>query len=145
MRFRNVDVPEGSPLRTWPTEAIQAVLERGSLDLWRRLVAEINREPWGPVARAVEEAVHHSPPYGIGAVMEQVIDDARRNQVEFERRAVSALVASALKRSGLVREDFASHIGTSSSRLSTYLSGKVVPSSTMLLRMHRVARRRLAR
>lgn len=32
---------------------------------------------------------------------------------------------------------FAEHIGTSASRLSTYLSGKVTPSAALLLRIER--------
>jgi transcriptional regulator with XRE-family HTH domain len=36
------------------------------------------------------------------------------------------------------RAEFASHLGTSPSRLSTYLSGKVVPSATFIVRMRRV-------
>jgi transcriptional regulator with XRE-family HTH domain len=41
--------------------------------------------------------------------------------------------------SGLSKRDFAERIGTSRSRLSTYLSGKVVPSATLMVRMRRVA------
>jgi transcriptional regulator with XRE-family HTH domain len=38
------------------------------------------------------------------------------------------------------KQDFAERIGTSRSRLSTYTSGKVVPSATLMVRMRRVAR-----
>ena len=41
----------------------------------------------------------------------------------------------------MTRGAFAEAIGTSASRLSTYLSGKVAPSSTLLVRMERVASR----
>ncbi|MGH3800441.1 MAG: helix-turn-helix domain-containing protein, partial [Pseudonocardiaceae bacterium] len=44
--------------------------------------------------------------------------------------------------SGMARAEFASAIGTSVSRLSTYLSGKVTPSAALLVRMRRVATRR---
>jgi transcriptional regulator with XRE-family HTH domain len=49
---------------------------------------------------------------------------------------VRDLVAS----SGLSKQDFAGRIGTSRSRLSTYLSGRVVPSATLMVRMRRAAR-----
>ena len=39
----------------------------------------------------------------------------------------------------LDKQDFAERIGTSRSRLSTYMSGKVVPSATLMVRMRRVA------
>jgi transcriptional regulator with XRE-family HTH domain len=39
----------------------------------------------------------------------------------------------------LFRAEFASQIGTSTSRLSTYATGKVTPSAALMLRMSRVA------
>lgn len=42
----------------------------------------------------------------------------------------------------LSRAQFASQIGTSASRLSTYVNGKVTPSAALLVRMRRVAERR---
>ncbi|MGH3899287.1 MAG: helix-turn-helix domain-containing protein [Pseudonocardiaceae bacterium] len=42
---------------------------------------------------------------------------------------------------GMARAEFASTIGTSVSRLSTYLSGKVTPSVALLVRMRRVTTR----
>ena len=44
---------------------------------------------------------------------------------------------AAVERSGLTNADFASLIGTSASRLSTYLSGKVTPSAALLVRIER--------
>lgn len=44
-----------------------------------------------------------------------------------------------LARSGLRRTEFASRLGTSRSRLSTYLSGTVVPSAALMVRAQRVA------
>ncbi|MFF5034571.1 helix-turn-helix domain-containing protein [Nocardia salmonicida] len=43
--------------------------------------------------------------------------------------------------SGLTSAEFAVAIGTSGSRLSTYMTGKVVPSSTLMVRIRRVADR----
>jgi transcriptional regulator with XRE-family HTH domain len=51
---------------------------------------------------------------------------------------VGAEIRSLLDRSGLSQQDFADRIGTSRSRLSTYRSGKVVPSAAFLVRMRRV-------
>jgi transcriptional regulator with XRE-family HTH domain len=41
--------------------------------------------------------------------------------------------------SRLSRAEFASRIGTSPSRLSTYVTGKVTPSAALLVRMRRTA------
>jgi transcriptional regulator with XRE-family HTH domain len=43
-----------------------------------------------------------------------------------------------IEESGLSRREFASHIGTSTSRLSTYATGKVTPSAALMLRMRSV-------
>ncbi len=42
---------------------------------------------------------------------------------------------AAVERSGLTNAQFAELIGTSASRLSTYLSGQVTPSAAMLVRI----------
>lgn len=137
--FRNVQASPDEPVTTWPTEAVQAALERGDLTDWRRLAAEIRRDPWGPVARRVEEVLGHSRPYGVADVMELVVSRARADAEERERAAVAAQVREAIDRSGLSRAAFASRIGTSPSRLSTYATGRVTPSAALLLRIQQVA------
>lgn len=65
----------------------------------------------------------------------------RRHAEEQERAAVTRRIKRLIEDSGLSQRDFAARIGTSPSRLSTYATGKVVPSATLLLRMVRVAAR----
>lgn len=137
--FRNVDVSPEDPVEKWPLEAIQTALERGSLKHWRRLGAAIKVQPWGPVARDIEDVLAYSRPYGVAKVMERVIDEARHNAEAAERTMVASEVRRLVEQSGLSRNNFASRIGTSPSRLSTYATGKVVPSAAMLVRMHNVA------
>ena len=81
------------PVSSWPQEAVAAAMERGDIAHWRRIAAEIRRSPWGRTARAVEEILTHSRPYGVAELMERAM----------------------------------------------YLSGKVVPSAAMLVRMERAA------
>ena len=64
---------------------------------------------------------------------------ARKLASESERADVASEVRALVDRSGLSKQDFAERIGTSRSRLSTYMSGKVVPSATLMIRMRRVA------
>lgn len=139
--FRNVNASPADPVATWPTEAVQTALERGDLEHWQRLTAEIMREPWGRTVSQVEEVLTHSRPYGVAELMETVISRARARVELEERRAVAAQVRDAIARSGLSRVEFAARVGTSPSRLSTYATGKVVPSATLMLRMRRVADR----
>jgi DNA-binding transcriptional regulator YiaG len=141
LAFRNLDVSPEDPVEVWPTEAVLTALERGGLGHWRRLTAAIREDPWGLVARRVEEALEVSRPYGVGVLMADVLAAARARAERAERAEVAAEITRLLAASGLTRAKFASAIGTSTSRLSTYLSGKVTPSAGLLVRMRRVAAR----
>jgi hypothetical protein len=136
--FRNVTTKPTDPVTDWPTEAVQAALERGDIEEWRRLTIEINRRPWGRTARQVQEVLSHSRPYGVAELMESVIARARARAEDDERRAVAAEVRQAIADSGLARSEFAARIGTSTSRLSTYATGKVTPAATLMLRIRRL-------
>lgn len=137
--FRNVDASPSDPVSDWPIEAIQTSLERGGISEWQRLATEIRSQPWGPVARRVEGVLAHSRPYGMDKAMERAISAARSDAEAKEREAVATEVRRLVTTSGLSRAEFASRIGTSSSRLSTYATGRVAPSATLMLRMARAA------
>jgi DNA-binding transcriptional regulator YiaG len=139
LAFRNLDITPDAPVSAWPTEAVQAALERGDLEHWRRIAAEVNRDPWGRIARQLEEVLSHSRPYGIADAMDVVLARARQHAEEGEREKVAAEVREVIDRSRLSRAEFASRIGTSPSRLSTYATGRVTPSATLMIRMRRVA------
>jgi DNA-binding transcriptional regulator YiaG len=141
LAFRNLTITPGAPVSEWPTEAVQTALERGDLADWHRIVVEIGADPWGKTARQVEEVLSHSRPYGVAEAMETALSRARERAETSERAAVAAEIREAVKRSGLSRAAFASQIGTSASRLSTYASGKVTPSATLMLRIRQVADR----
>ncbi|HZK15691.1 MAG TPA: helix-turn-helix transcriptional regulator [Solirubrobacterales bacterium] len=139
LAFRNVDASPDDPVSGWPQEAIQTALERGGLSHWRRLAEAIRAEPWGRVARAVEEVLTYSRPHGVAPLMERTLARAREAAEASEREAVAAEVAELIEASGLSRAEFASRIGTSTSRLSTYATGKVTPSAALLVRMRHAA------
>lgn len=141
LTFRNLTIAPEAPVPEWPTEAVQTALERGDLADWHRVVAAIRADPWGRTARQVEEVLSHSHPYGIAEAMRTALSRAREQAESCERAAVAAEIREAVKRSGLSRADFASRIGTSASRLSTYTSGKVTPSATLMLRIRQAADR----
>lgn len=139
LRFRNVDAAPSDPVESWPFEGVLTAVERGSLVDWRRLAAAVRRDPWGPVARDLEQALEISRPYGTAVLLERAVRRARDAAIAAEREEVTRRVRAAFEASGLDRTAFAARIGTSTSRLSTYLTGRVAPSSTMLVRMERVA------
>lgn len=141
LRFRNVDAHPSDLVERWPTEAIRTALERGSLTHWRRLVRAVRREPWGGTARRLEAALQSSRPYGVAPLLSSVLQRARADAERSERDEVARRVRGHLERFGGDRATFAESIGTSTSRLSTYLTGRVAPASTLLVRMERVADR----
>lgn len=141
LAFRNLTITPDAPVPAWPNEAIQTALDRGDLGDWRRIAAEIKREPWGRTARQVEQVLSYSRPYGISEAMETVIARARARAEESERAEVAGEILRAIDRSGLSRSEFAARIGTSGSRLSTYVSGKVTPSAALLVRIRRLLQR----
>lgn len=140
LKFRNVAASPNDPVESWPFEGILAAVERGTLPDWRRLLKAIQSDPWGPVAQQTLEAIRLSRPYGTAELLEAAVGRARELAVESERRQVATEVSGLVECSGLSQRDFAERIGTSGSRLSTYMSGKVVPSAALMVRMRRVAR-----
>lgn len=90
LTFRNLEnVSPESPVWEWPTEAVLAALERGSLRDWRRLIRAIEAEPWGEVARKVEQALEVSRPYGVAGLMERAIERARVRTASNERNEIA--------------------------------------------------------
>jgi DNA-binding transcriptional regulator YiaG len=138
LAFRNVKASPDDPVAEWPLEAVQTALERGGLSDWRRLAAVIRDEPWGLVARRVEETLSYSRPYGVAAAFERAIAGLRSDAEAAERATVAAEIDRLVGESGFSRAEFAARIGTSASRLSTYISGKVTPSAALLVRMRRL-------
>jgi DNA-binding transcriptional regulator YiaG len=140
LKFRNVEASPDDPVETWPFEGILAAVERGTLPDWRRLAKAISADPWGPVAQQVIEVLSLSRPYGTAELLEGVVARAREEASESERHEVAAEIRSLVDGSGLSRQEFAERIGTSRSRLSTYISGRVVPSAALMVRIRRVAK-----
>ncbi|USQ75917.1 helix-turn-helix domain-containing protein [Ornithinimicrobium cryptoxanthini] len=128
-------------MSSWPYEAIVTVIERGLIADWAVLTREIRRDPWGPVARQVSDYLNYERPVGVAPLLERAIGSARRCALQAERAEVARDVNELVNRSGLTSASFAERIGTSASRLSTYRSGKVIPSAALLARMRRLVNR----
>lgn len=138
VRFRNVQADPVDPVETWPYEGLVTAIERGTFNDWLRITKAIDRDPWGPTAQRVESYLSYESPWGVGLLLQRAIARARAQAREREKREVAAEVAALIERSGLSVAEFASRIGTSRSRLSTYRSGAVTPSAALLNRMRRV-------
>lgn len=137
--FRNVDASPNDDVRTWPYEALVTVIDRGLVEDWRPVFAEIRRSPWGKVARRVEHYLSYRDPDGVSTLFALALERARHDTEDADRGEVASRVRKAVARSGKTNAEFARVVGTSASRLSTYLSGKVTPSAAMLVRIERSA------
>jgi hypothetical protein len=137
VRFRNVDASPSDDIRAWPFEALVTVIDRGLVADWQPVFAEIRRSPWGPVARRVERYLAYREPDAVGVLFSLALERARGVAEQSDRAMLSERIGAAIARSGLTKGEFAHLVGTSASRLSTYLSGKVTPSAAMLLRIER--------
>jgi predicted XRE-type DNA-binding protein len=135
VRFRNVDASPHDDVRTWPYEALVSTVDRGLVADWQPVFAEIRRSPWGAVARRVERYLAYREPDGVGTLFSLAIEHARTEADRAARAEVAARVRTAVERSGLTRAQFAELVGTSPSRLSTYVNGQVTPSAAMLVRI----------
>ncbi|MBU6311461.1 MAG: helix-turn-helix domain-containing protein [Actinomycetales bacterium] len=133
--FRNVIAARSDPVETWPFEALVETLERGLVPDWQPVLAEIRRRPWGAVARRVGRWAHMSAGDPAARLLTLTIERARQRREEDERQEVAREIREVIAASGMTAAEFASSIGTSASRLSTYATGRVVPSATMLVRI----------
>lgn len=139
LQFRNLNVTPDDPVEMWGVEGILTAIDRGSLPHWRRIVAAVHADPWGSSAADLEQALRLAEDVGVAATLRRILvhrrDDAEAAARDEVRRRLAVLVES----SGLTAAQFAQRLGTSASRMSTYLSGKVVPSAALLVRAERVA------
>lgn len=96
--FRNVDADPSDPVETWPYEALVTAVERGTIGDWVRITAAIDREPWGEVARQIEEHLGYAAPRGVGPLLARAVARARLDAETQERAEVAAEVSSAHRR-----------------------------------------------
>lgn len=141
LAFRNIDVDPSAPVEDWGFEGLLAAVDRGEAADWQRIAQAVRRDPWGPVARLLEDEVFkEAEDSGVVGALSAMIGLQRSRWQQAEREAVAAELAALLKESGLSQGAFARRLGTSRTRLNTYLTAKVVPSATTLVRARRVSR-----
>ena len=87
----------------------------------------------------MEHYLSYREPDGVGTLFALAIERTRGDADRADRAKVAARIGDAVDRSGLTNAEFSTVVGTSASRLSTYLSGKVTPSAAMMVRIERAA------
>ena len=139
MRFRNLDFDPAAAIDQWPAEAIEMVIDRGSLSDWRQLADAIRRNPWGPAARTAETVVSWGEHYGVDALVANVIRHAREDIILRGRAEYATQIRCWRTQTGMTLRQFARAAGTSASRLSDYEHAKVAPTTDALARLRHVA------
>ena len=142
LSFRNIEFDKTTEIDSWPAEAIQILLGRGSLSDWRALAHAIRANPWGPAARTTENVVGWDEHYGVDVLMQRVIRKAREDVERHGRELYAQRIKAWRKKTGMSLREFAAAAGTSAPRLSSYESGKVAPTTDVLGRLEHVAKRR---
>ena len=141
-RFRNLEFDSRTPVDEWPAEAIETVMDRGTLSDWRQLAEAIRTNPWGPAARTVQNIASWGEHYGADALMLSVVRRARAEIDRCARARYAAQIRAWRADTGMTLRDFARAAGTSASRLSDYENAKVAPTTDVLGRLGEVAARR---
>ena len=139
LAFRNLDFDSVASVDEWPAEAVETMMDRGSLSDWRRLADAIRRNPWGPTARTAERIASWGEHYGVDALMSTVIRRAREDVDLSARARYASKIRSWRRRTGMSLREFAGAAGTSASRLSDYENAKVAPTTDVLGRIRYVA------
>lgn len=138
LRFRNIDATPDSPVREWGFEGILAALDRGYASHWSRLASAVASEPG--LREVFEEAAEAAESRQTVALVREMIAHRQRTASEIARERLR----SAQRASGLTQRELAAALGTSASRLSTYLSGRVTPAMDVLVAAEELADREIA-
>lgn len=136
--MRNVDVDHARPVAQLHPDAIEAMLDRGSISDWRLLVEEIRRQPWGRLARLVDDIASRGEHYGVDQLMHRSIVRARRDADAGARRRFAARLRAMRHQAGLTLREVPELAGTSESRLSASENSRVAPTTTVFRRIEAV-------
>ncbi|WP_341579827.1 helix-turn-helix transcriptional regulator [Microbacterium schleiferi] len=138
LRFRNIDVTPDAPVREWGFEGMLAALDRGYAPHWSRLASAVASEPG--LREVFEESAEAAESRQTVALVREMISHRQRTTSEIAQERLR----SAQRASGLTQRELASTLGTSASRLSTYLSGRVTPAMDVLVAAEELADREVA-
>jgi DNA-binding transcriptional regulator YiaG len=131
------DLPRTATIRT--VDQLREIVEHGNARRWRAALLPLIESPWGPYGEHIVQLTKEAGLTKVTALLEECRKVYQQRQEQRERDAIAREIRRLVAISGLTQREFASQIGTSPSRLSTYVNGRVIPSAAMLLRIRRVA------
>jgi hypothetical protein len=142
LAFRNLDVSPDAPVEQWGFEGLLAAVDRGDLGDWRRVAAAVARAPRGEVAELLDQVFDAAEDSGGAAALRRYVALAVERQERLERQAVVDELVASWRSSGLDQGTYARRLGTSRTRLNSYLNGRTVPLATLLVRARGLAEAR---
>lgn len=116
-------------------EEMVVAIRDGDLLEWQQLATVVRRKPWGTFARSLEKAARSAGDEAVMSALSGVVHFSRARRDQREREEVARRISRSVQSTGLTQKAFAARIGTSASRLSTYVTGSVTPSASMMLRI----------
>ncbi len=120
-------------------EEMAKIIDQRGVAEWRRVLAIIAANPWGPEVTRLAELAREADLPAPASALEWCAKVYRKRFEEAERLEVAKEIRRLVAISGCSQRQFAQYIGTSPSRLSTYVNGLVTPSAAMMLRISRSA------
>ncbi len=131
------DLPVLPPITT--VEEFLHCFRSESLPAWRCQLLHYAVEPWSAYARRLMELAEAAGEQDYIDGMRRFLEALREETSLGERQAIAAEIRRLVDETGMTQRDFARRIGTSASRLSSYLMGSATPSAAMFLRIRRAA------
>ena len=116
MIHRHLDYPADTPVTALGNAALDDLLDRGDLDVWRSVAAEIAVDPHGDLANRILRLCDANPRYGTSPLWRAWI--ARRRAMATARTAPEKTLAEIRLARGLSQAKLAAKIGMSQSDLS---------------------------
>ena len=131
------DLPRTPTIRT--ADQLVNLIVHGDARQWRAALLPLIESPWGPYGLHIVRLTREADLDAVATLLEECRKVYQHRQEQRERDAIGREIRRLVAISGLTQRQFAARIGTSPSRLSTYVNGRVIPSAAMLLRIRRVA------
>lgn len=133
LRFRNIDATPNDPVERWGFEGMLAAIDRGYARDWRKLVVAVAADP--ALRQVFDEARAAAESRSAVALLNEMFAQARRppSEVALDR------LRDAFVGTRMTQGELAVRLGTSRTRLNSYLSGKVTPSMDVLVAVEQLA------
>lgn len=135
LRFRNLDVTPGDPVALWGFEGMLAAIDRGYSKDWRKLVCAVAADP--SLRDTFDEAAEAAESRSTVLLLKEMLAQVERapSDIALDR------LRDAFRGTRMTQGELAAELGTSRTRVNSYLTGRVTPSMDVLVAVERVADR----